>query len=76
MQCLSAQLNFKVDQLPDFVVSAVQDAAQQAIQQVEVIRLSMRDQRSIADALLAPAKPNAALERALARRQKLLLQAQ
>lgn len=56
----------------DFVVSAVQDAAQRAIEQAEVIRLSLADQECFAQALLSPPKPPLALERAFTRRSKLL----
>jgi uncharacterized protein (DUF1778 family) len=56
----------------DFVVSAVQDAAQQAIEQAGVIRLSLADQECFARALLSPPKPTPALKRAFARRKKLL----
>lgn len=56
----------------DFVVAAVQDAAQQAIAKVGVIQLSLRDQERLARALLAPPKPAPALKRALTRRRKLL----
>lgn len=59
--------------MTDFVVAAVQDAAQRAIEQAEVIRLSMADQKCFADALLSPPEPQSALKRALARRSKLLL---
>jgi uncharacterized protein (DUF1778 family) len=58
--------------MTDFVVSAVQDAAQRAIEQSEVIRLSLTDQECFAQALLAPPEPNAALQRAFERRNKLL----
>lgn len=58
--------------MTDFVVSAVQHAAQQAIQQAEVIRLSMADQECFAQAMLSPPKPVPALERAFTRRSKLL----
>lgn len=58
--------------MTDFVVAAVQDAAQHAIEQAEVIRLSLADQKCFAEALLAPPQPSAALERAFARRSKLL----
>jgi uncharacterized protein (DUF1778 family) len=58
--------------MTDFVVSAVQTAAQSAIEQAEVIRLSLADQECFAQALLAPAAPNPALERAFDRRRKLL----
>ena len=58
--------------MTDFVVSAVQDAAQQAIERAEVIRLSLADQECFAQALLSPPAPSAALKRAFARRTKLL----
>jgi len=58
--------------MTDFVVSAVQDAAQRAIEQAEVIKLSMADQECFAQALLSPPKPTPALERAFTRRSKLL----
>jgi uncharacterized protein (DUF1778 family) len=58
--------------MTDFVVSAVQAAAQQAIEQAGVIRLSLADQECFAQALLSPPKPNPALKRAFARRKKLL----
>lgn len=57
--------------MTDFVVSAVQDAAQRAIEQAEVIRLSLADQQRFADALLSPPKPSAALKRAMARHDEL-----
>lgn len=58
--------------MTDFVVSAVQEAAQRAIEQAEVLRLSMADQECFAQALIAPPEPSPALQRAFARRQKLL----
>lgn len=58
--------------MTDFVVSAVQDAAQRAIEQAEVIRLSLADQECFAQALLSPPQPALALERAFARRRKLV----
>lgn len=58
--------------LTDFVVTAVQDAAQRAIEQSEVIRLSLADQQCFAQALLSPPPPAPALERAFVRRNKLL----
>ncbi|MBS0213946.1 MAG: DUF1778 domain-containing protein [Proteobacteria bacterium] len=56
----------------DFVVSAVRDAALQAIERAEVIRLSRADQECFAQALLSPPKRAPALKRAYARRAKLL----
>lgn len=58
--------------MTDFVVSAVQDAVQRAIEQAEVVRLSLADQECFAQALLSPPKTAPALERAFARRSKLL----
>lgn len=58
--------------MTDFVIAAVQDAAQRAIEQAEVIRLSLADQECFAQALLSPPQPTPALERAFARRSKLL----
>jgi uncharacterized protein (DUF1778 family) len=58
--------------MTDFVIAAVQDAAQRAIEQADVMRLSLADQTSFAQALLSPPEPAPALKRAIARRQKLL----
>lgn len=58
--------------MTDFVVSAVQEAAQRAIEQAEIIRLSLKDQECFAQALLSPPEPTPALQRAFARRHKLL----
>lgn len=58
--------------LTDFVVAAVQDAAQRAIEQAEVIRLSLEDQQRFAEVLLSPPEPSPALKRAMARHDKLL----
>lgn len=58
--------------MTDFVVAAVQDAAQRAIEQAEVVRLSLADQQRFAQALLSPPRPSAALKRAMARHDKLL----
>lgn len=58
--------------MTDFVVSAVQDASQRAIEQAKVIRLSLADQECFVQALLPPAQPASALERAFASRIKLL----
>lgn len=58
----------------DFVVAAVQEAAQRAIEQAEVMRLSQTDQECFAEALLAhpQVQPTPALERAFKRRSRLL----
>jgi uncharacterized protein (DUF1778 family) len=56
----------------DFVITAVQEAAKNAIEQTEVIRLSLADQEHFAQALLSPPKAAPALERAFVRHRKLL----
>jgi uncharacterized protein (DUF1778 family) len=43
--------------LTDFVVSAVQEAAQRTIEQGEVVRLSLADSERFAQVLLSPAGP-------------------
>ncbi len=58
--------------MTDFVVAAVQDAAQRAIEQAEIIRLSLADQECFAQAILSPPPPSPALERAFVRRSELL----
>ena len=58
--------------MTDFVVAAVQDAAMQAVERAEVIRLSRADQEMFARALIAPPRPVAALKRAFARRKTLI----
>ena len=58
--------------MTDFVVASVQQAAQQAIENAEVIRLSLADQTAFANALLAPPKPKPALKRAFVRAHKLI----
>lgn len=58
--------------LTDFVVAAAHDAACRAIAEAEVVRLSIDDQHRIANALLKPPAPTAALRRAAKRRSVLL----
>jgi uncharacterized protein (DUF1778 family) len=58
--------------MTDFVATAVQEAAQRAIEQTEVIRLSLADQEYFSQALLSPQKQAPALKRAFSRRRKLL----
>ncbi|EMQ4331788.1 DUF1778 domain-containing protein, partial [Escherichia coli] len=43
--------------MTDFIISAVQDAAQRAIEQTDIIRLSRTDQEIFAQALLSPTEP-------------------
>jgi len=58
--------------LTQFVVTAVQKAAAQAIEEAEVIRLSLADQNSFADALGNPPPASPALKRAFEKRGSLL----
>jgi uncharacterized protein (DUF1778 family) len=48
----------------DFVVAAAQEAAHRTIEETEIIRLSVEDQRLLAEALLNPPEPTPALVRA------------
>lgn len=56
----------------DFVVNALQEAARQVTTETEVVRLPPDDQRCVAQALLSPPEPAAALRRAFERRGRLL----
>ena len=58
--------------LTNFVVPAVQEAAQRAVEQGEVVRLSLANSVRFTQAILSPPDPSPALERAFARRRKLL----
>ena len=56
----------------DFVVAAAQEAAHRAIEETQIIRLAVEDQRSFVEAILNPPKPTAALGRAFRRHRKLI----
>lgn len=58
--------------MTDFIVTAVQEAAQRTIEETEIIRLSVADQQCFAEALISPPKANDALKKAFARRDELL----
>jgi uncharacterized protein (DUF1778 family) len=58
--------------MTDFVIAAVQEAAQRAIEQTGVIRLSLADQQRFAQALLSPPKATPALARAFIRHRTLV----
>ncbi|WP_321819978.1 MULTISPECIES: DUF1778 domain-containing protein [unclassified Burkholderia] len=58
--------------MSDFVVSAAREAAQRAIADAEIIRLSVTDSERFAQAILSPAEPVDALRRALERHDQLL----
>ncbi|MCC6392546.1 MAG: DUF1778 domain-containing protein [Bryobacterales bacterium] len=57
--------------LTDFVVTAARDAACRVIEEADIIRLSVEDQRQLAEAILNPPEPAPALRRAFARRHEL-----
>ena len=48
----------------DFVVAAAQEAAARAIEETQIIRLSVEDQRAFAEAIINPPPPSPALLRA------------
>jgi uncharacterized protein (DUF1778 family) len=52
--------------LSDFIVAAAQAEAHRTIEETQIIRLSIEDQRAFAAAVLGPPLPNAALRRAAA----------
>jgi len=56
----------------DFVVAAAQEAAQRTIEETQVIRLSVEDQRRFAEAMLHPSPLTPAMERALERYRALI----
>jgi uncharacterized protein (DUF1778 family) len=56
----------------DFVVAAAQEAAERAIEATQIIRLSVRDQRALAQAILDPAAPSPALRRAKRAHRRLI----
>lgn len=57
----------------DFVVAAAHDAAQRAIEEAQLIRLSVEEQRRFVDLLLNPPAPTAALRRARKAHAKLIV---
>jgi uncharacterized protein (DUF1778 family) len=56
----------------DFVVAAAQDAARKAIEEAQIIRLSVADQRAFVEAILNPPPLVPAMERAIERHRKLV----
>jgi len=54
------------------VVAAAQDAANRAIEETEIIRISVEGQRQLAALLLHPPEPGRALKKAFQRRRELL----
>jgi uncharacterized protein (DUF1778 family) len=58
--------------LSDFVVAAVQEAANRAIEETQIIRLSVEDQRAFAAAVLDPPPLTPAMERAISNHHRLI----
>ena len=56
----------------DFVVAAAQEAAHRAIEETQLIRLSVEDQRAFVEAILDPPPLASALERAIERHRRLV----
>ena len=56
----------------DFVVAAAQEAAHRTIEETQIIRLSVEDQRAFAEAILNPPPPTPAMERAIERYRTLI----
>ncbi len=48
----------------DFVIAAAQEAASRTIEEAQIIRLSVADQRAFAEAILDPPAPSPSLVRA------------
>jgi uncharacterized protein (DUF1778 family) len=56
----------------DFVVAAAREAAQRTVAETDVLRLTLADQRALAEALGAPPKPKPALRRARTAHRRLI----
>jgi len=56
----------------DFVVAAAQEAANRTIEDTQIIRLSVEDQRAFAEAILNPPEPTSALRRSFRRHHELI----
>jgi uncharacterized protein (DUF1778 family) len=56
----------------DFVTAAAQEAANRTIEQAQIIRLSIEDQRAFVEAILNPPEPTPALRRAFRRHRELI----
>jgi uncharacterized protein (DUF1778 family) len=56
----------------DFVVAAAREAAQRTIAETDVLRLTLADQRALADALGISPKPAPALRRARTAHRRLI----
>ena len=57
----------------DFVVCAAREAAQRTIEETQIIRLSVEDQRAFAEAILNPPPLAPAMERAIERYRRIIM---
>lgn len=58
--------------ISDFVVSAAQEAAQKAIAETHIIRLSIEDQKALAESILNPREPTKTLRKAKIAHERLI----
>jgi len=58
--------------ISDFVVAAAQEAAHRTIEETQIIRLAVEDQRAFAEAILNPPPLATAMERAIERYHKII----
>jgi uncharacterized protein (DUF1778 family) len=56
----------------DFIVAAAQAEAARTIAEIQIIRLSLDDQKAVAEAILNPPPPNDVLRRAAAAHARLI----
>jgi len=56
----------------DFLVTAAQEAAHRAVEETQIIRLSVEDQRRVVEAILNPPPLAPAMERAIERHRRLV----
>ena len=59
--------------ISDFVVTAAQEAAQKAVADAQIMRLSVEDQRALAASIINPPRPTPALRRAKAAHERLIV---
>jgi uncharacterized protein (DUF1778 family) len=50
--------------LSDFIVAAAQEAARRTIEEAQIVRLSLEDQRAFAEAIINPPAPSEGLDHA------------
>lgn len=58
--------------MSDFVIASVEEATRRALEEAEIIRLSLADQKRFAEAILSPPEASPALRRAMANHDRLL----